>query len=199
MMDNLREKLMSMSPEEFRAAARERELEEWRGINRFCGKCGSPMQPHANAAERAMVCPKCGYMAYPKLSPAVIVLVTKGNKILLQRNTHYKLRNWTLVAGFVDAGENFEDAVRREVMEEASIEVGVLRYFGSQTWPFPSNIMIGFRAEYASGELTPDGEEVVESGWFDRDNLPEIPHKGSIARAMIDAWLEEQDDAQRDS
>ena len=156
--------LATMSPEEFSAAARERELEEWRSINRFCGKCGSSMQPHANAAERALVCPKCGYAAYPKLSPAVIVLVTKGNKILLQRNTHYKLRNWTLVAGFVDAGENFEDAVRREVMEEASIEVRDLRYFGSQTWPFPSNIMIGFRAEYASGELTADGEAVVESG-----------------------------------
>ena len=194
-MDNLRQMLATMSPEEFRAAARERELEEWRNINRFCGKCGSSMQPHDNAAERAMMCPKCGYTAYPKLSPAVIVLVTKGNKILLQRNTHYKLRNWTLVAGFVDAGENFEDAVRREVMEEASIEVNDLRYFGSQTWPFPSNIMVGFQAEYASGELTPDGKEVVESGWFDRNNLPEIPHKGSIARAMIDAWLQEQSEA----
>ena len=197
-MDNLRQMLATMSPEEFRAAARERELEEWRSTNRFCGKCGSLMQPHVNPVERALVCPKCGYTAYPKLSPAVIVLVTKGDKILLQRNTHYKLRNWTLVAGFVDVGENFEDAVRREVMEEASIEVKDLRYFGSQTWPFPSNIMVGFRAEYASGELTPDGEEVVESGWFDRNNLPEIPHKGSIARAMIDAWLEEQDEAQRD-
>jgi NAD+ diphosphatase len=188
-----------MSPEEFRAAARERELEEWQSINRFCGKCGSLMQPHAHADQRALVCSECGYTAYPKLSPAVIVLVTKGNKILLQRNTHYRLKNWTLVAGFVDAGENFEDAVRREVMEEASIEVKDLRYFGSQTWPFPSNIMVGFRAEYAFGELTPDGEEVIESGWFGRDNLPEIPHKGSIARAMIDAWLEEQDEAQRDS
>ena len=195
MMDSLREMLVTMTPEEFRAAARERELEEWRNINRFCGKCGSSMRPHDTAAERAMVCPKCGCTAYPKLSPAVIVLVTKGDKILLQRNTHYKLRNWTLVAGFVDAGENFEDAVRREVMEEASIEVEDLRYFGSQTWPFPSNIMVGFRAEYASGELTPDGEEVVESGWFDRNNLPEIPLKGSIARAMIDAWLREQNDA----
>ena len=187
--------LATMTPEEFRAAARERELEEWRSTNRFCGKCGSLMQPHVNPVERAFVCPKCGYAAYPKLSPAVIVLVTKGDKILLQRNTHYKLKNWTLVAGFVDAGENFEDAVRREVMEEASIEVKGLRYFGSQTWPFPSNIMVGFQAEYASGELTPDGEEVVESGWFDRDNLPEIPHKGSIARAMIDAWLQEQGEA----
>lgn len=192
-MNNLRQMLATMSPEEFRTAARERELEEWRSINRFCGKCAAPMQPHVNPAERALVCSKCGYTAYPKLSPAVIVLVTKGNKILLQRNTHYKLRNWTLVAGFVDAGENFEDAVRREVMEESSIEVKDLRYFGSQTWPFPSNIMIGFRAEYASGELAPDGEEVVESSWFDRDNLPEIPHKGSIARQMIDEWLQEQD------
>ena len=121
------------------------------------------MDKHSNVAERAMVCPKCDYTAYSKLSPTVIVLVTKGDKILLQRNTHYKLRNWTLVAGFVDAGENFEDAVRREVMEEASIEVKDLRYFGSQIWPFPSNIMVGFRAEYASGELTPDGEKIIET------------------------------------
>jgi NAD+ diphosphatase len=196
-MDDLRQMLATMSPGEFRAAARERELEEWRSINRFCGKCAAPMKLHANSAERALICSKCGYTAYPKLSPAVIVLVTKGNKILLQRNTHYKLRNWTLVAGFVDAGENFEDAVRREVMEEASIEIKDLRYFGSQTWPFPSNIMVGFRAEYAAGELAPDGEEVVESGWFDCDNLPEIPHKGSIARQMIDEWLQEQDEVKR--
>ena len=190
-MEGLRELIDAMTPEEFRAAARERELEEWRAVNRFCGKCGAEMQPHISPHERALVCPKCGYAAYPKICPAVIVLVTKGNKILLQRNTHYKLRNWTLVAGFVDAGENFEDAVRREVREEASIEVKDLRYFGSQAWPFPSNIMVAFRAEHASGELTPDGEEVVESGWFDKEHLPEIPHKGSIARAMIDAWLQE--------
>ena len=87
--------------------------------------------------------------------------------------------------------ETIEDAIRREVREEASIEVKDIRYFGSQTWPFPSNIMIGFRAEYAGGELTPDGEEVVESGWFDREHLPEIPRHGSIARAMLDAWVAE--------
>ncbi len=186
-----REMLAKMTHEEFKEASRERELDEWRAVNRFCGKCGVEMSRHTNPDERAFVCPKCGYSSYPKLSPAVIVLVTRGNKILLQRNTHYKLRNWTLVAGFVDVGENFEEAVRREVCEEASIEVKDLRYFGSQTWPFPSNIMVAFRAEYASGELVPDGEEVIESGWFDKDCLPEIPQKGSIARAMIDAWLEE--------
>lgn len=188
-MKGLREMFSTMTPDEIRAASKERELEEWQLDNRFCGRCGAAMSPHGNPAERALVCPECGYVAYPKLSPAVIVLVTKGDKILLQRNTHYKLRNWTLVAGFVDVGENFEDAVRREIMEEASINVKDIRYFGSQNWPFPSNIMVAFRAEYDSGELRPDGDEVVESGWFDKDHLPEIPIKGSIARAMIDDWL----------
>ena len=175
--------------EEIRLASQEREFAEWRRTNRFCGCCGAEMQPHANAAERAFVCPSCGYASYPRITPAVIVLVTKGDKVLLQRNTHYKGVVWSLVAGFVDAGENLEDAVRREIREEASIEVRDIRYFGSQTWPYPSNIMIGFRAEYASGELRPDGEEVVESGWFDCEHLPQIPRPGSIARTMLDAWL----------
>jgi len=188
-MKNLREMFATMTHEEIAAASRERELQEWQETNRFCGKCGARMLPHENRAERAFVCPQCGYAAYPKISPAVIVLVTKGDQILLQRNTHYKTNRWTLVAGFVDAGESFEEAVRREIAEEASIEVRDVRYFGSQTWPFPSNIMVGFRAEYTGGDLKPDGEEVVESGWFDRAHLPEIPTKGSIARAMIDAWL----------
>ena len=188
MMD-IRTMFATMTHEQIREVSRERELEEWRAVNRFCGKCGTAMQPHANPAERAFVCPTCGYVSYPKLSPAVISLVVRDDKILLQRNTHYRTANWTLVAGFVDPGESFEEAVRREIHEEASLEVEDLRYFGSQTWPFPSNIMVGFIAHYAGGELTPDGEEVIESGWFDRDHLPAIPYKGSIARRMIDAWL----------
>ena len=187
----LREMLSEMTPDEFRAAARERELAEWREVNRFCGRCGTAMRPHANPAERAFVCPSCGYTAYPKLSPAVIALVTKGDKILLQRNSHYRMANWSLVAGFVDPGENFEEAIRREIREEASLEVTDVRYVRSQTWPFPSNIMVGFRAEYASGDLAPDGDEVIESGWFGRDELPAIPLKGSIARRMIDDWIAE--------
>ena len=188
---DLRTLFLTMTPDEIRRASFDAEIAEWRAVNRFCGKCGAEMRLHENPSERAYVCPKCGYAAYPKISPAVIVLVTKGDKILLQRNTHYRLRNWTLVAGFVDPGECFEEAVRREALEEASIELKDIRYFGSQTWPFPSNIMVAFRAEHASGELKPDGEEIVESGWFDREHLPEIPLKGSIARAMIDAWIEE--------
>ncbi len=190
-MGNLRETFKDMTPDEMRAASREVELAEWRASNRFCGRCGAAMKPHDDPSERALVCTACGCAVYPRIAPAVIVLVTKGDKVLLQRNTHYKGVKWSLVAGFVDVGENLEDAVRREIREEASIEVADIRYFGSQTWPFPSNIMIGFRTEYLSGELTPDGDEVVESGWFDRAHLPEIPSPGSIARAMLDAWASE--------
>ena len=192
-MKNLRDTFRDMTPDEMREASREAEIAEWRRVNRYCGCCGSEMKPHGDPHERAMVCVSCGYTAYPKIAPAVIALVTKGERVLLQRNTHYKGVVWSLVAGFVDPGESLEDAVRREIREEASIEVKDIRYFGSQTWPFPSNIMIGFRAEHASGELRPDGEEVVESGWFGRDNLPEIPRPGSIARRMLDAWVSEQD------
>ncbi len=184
----LHDTFRDMTPDEMRTAAHDAELEEWHRDNCFCGRCGGEMKPHANPKEQALVCQDCGYTAYPKISPAVIILVTNGDKVLLQRNTHYKSVKWSLVAGFVDVGESLEDAVRREIREEASIEVKNLRYYGSQPWPFPSNIMIGFTAEYASGDLKPDGEEVIESGWFDRAHLPELPRHGSIARAMLDAW-----------
>ncbi|MCQ2393445.1 MAG: NAD(+) diphosphatase [Kiritimatiellae bacterium] len=188
----LRERLGELTPEEFHRIATEVELGEWRAVNKFCGKCGTAMVPHADPNEHAFTCPACGYLAYPKISPAVIVLVTKGRQILLQRNSHYRVANWTLVAGFVDPGENFEEAVRREAREEASIKLTNIRYARSQAWPFPSNIMVGFRAEWAGGDLTPDGEEVIESAWFDVDHLPAIPRAGSIARKLIDDWIAEQ-------
>lgn len=186
----LREMFASATPEEWRALANRHELENWRETNRFCGRCGAPMEPHPDPAERALKCGACGYLVYPRITPAVIVLVKKGDRILLQRNSHYRLPHWTLVAGFLDPAESFEEAVRREVREESSIEIAHIRYFGSQIWPFPSNIMVGFVADWVSGELRPDGVEVVESGWFARDALPSIPKKVSIARRLIDAWLD---------
>lgn len=182
----------ALAPDEFRPWARRQEISHWRRINRFCGVCGAEMRRHDNPSELAMVCPSCGRAAYPAITPAVIVLVERDGRILLQRNSHYGVPYWSLVAGFVDPGENFEEAVRREIREEASIEVGAVRYFGSQSWPFPSNMMVGFRAEYASGELQPDGEEVIESGWFGADSLPPIPRPNSLARRLIDGWLAEQ-------
>lgn len=191
-LTELREMFHTLPPEEFQAAARRQIIGEWSRVNRFCGCCGAPMRHHERAEEMAMVCPKCGYIAYPKITPAIIVLVTKDDSILLQRNSHYHVPYWTLVAGFVDPGENFEDAVRREIREEASVEVADVRYFASQCWPFPSNMMVGFRAEYASGTLTPDGDEVMESAWFPRNALPDLlPRRNSIARRMIDDWVQE--------
>ncbi len=178
-----------MTEREFLEAAKEREIAHWRERNRFCGRCGAEMAAHADPAERARVCPSCGFAAYPAIAPAVIALVERDGRILLQRNAHYRHANWSLVAGFVDVGESFEDAMRREIREEASIEVGNLRYAGSQPWPFPSSIMVAFTAEWASGELRPDGEEVIESGWFAPDALPAIPPPGSIARRMIDEFI----------
>lgn len=191
-MAELRELFHSLSPEEFRPLARRQEIARWRQTNRFCGVCGAGMRRHDNPVERAMVCPSCGHVAYPAITPAVIVLVENDGRILLQRNSHYGVSYWSLVAGFVDPGENFEEAVRREIREEASIEVRDIRYFGSQCWPFPSNMMVGFRAAYASGTLCPDGEEVIESGWFGPDELPPIPRPHSLARRLIDAWLAER-------
>lgn len=185
----LRAKIGTLTPKEYQTLARRLEVEHWQSINQFCGRCGAPMRPHANPNELAKVCSACGHTAYPALTPAVIVLVTKGERILLQRNTHYGIPNWTLVAGFLEPGETLEDAVVREVREEASIELRDIRYFASQPWPFPSTLMVAFQAEWAGGELTPDGEEIIQSGWFERDHLPELPLRGSIARTLIDTWL----------
>ena len=132
-MANLRDTFRDMTPDEKREVSRLAELEEWRLNNRFCGRCGAAMKPHDNPAERAFVCPSCGYTSYPKIAPAVITLVTKGDRVLLQRNTHYKGVVWSLVAGFVDAGESLEDAVRREIREEASIEKGSIILIGATT------------------------------------------------------------------
>ncbi|MGN0846234.1 MAG: NAD(+) diphosphatase [Kiritimatiellia bacterium] len=186
----LRNLFGTIPPDEWLARARSREFAYWAETNRFCGRCGAPLAHHANPAENAMCCPKCGLLSYPKITPAVIVLVKKGDQILLQRNTHYKMPHWSLVAGFLDPAETFEEAVRREIREESALEVSHIRYFDSQIWPFPSNLMVGFVADWASGEPTPDGEEVVESGWFGRANLPSLPGRISIARRLIDAWLD---------
>ena len=159
------------SESEWRRNAAEKELAEWQTTNRFCGKCGAAMSPHANPAERAMVCPECGYTAYPAIAPSVIVLVTNGDKILLQRNTHYSGVKWSLAAGFVEPGETLEDAIRREAKEESGIDLKDIRYASSQAWPFPSTIMVGFRAEYAGGELHPDGNGMmkIKGGAFDEE------------------------------
>ena len=176
----------SMDKMSVNAIARARELLLWRRRRQYCGVCGAELADTADDISR--ICPECGNAFYPVLAPAVIVAVRRENKLLLAHNARFKNKMYGLVAGFVEAGENLENAVAREVREEVGIEVGNIRYFSSQVWPFPNSLMVGFFADYASGEIVPDGREIVDAGWFSKDEFPEIPRHGSIARNLIDAF-----------
>jgi len=176
-----------LNESEFAAGCRAKELLHWRGQHRFCGKCGKPLAE--SEADAAMICPNCGERYYPQLAPAVIVGITRGDEILLAHNRKFLPRIHGLIAGFVEAGENIEQAIAREIREETGITVGNIRYFSSQCWPFPNSLMLGYTAEYVSGEAKPDGQELESLGWFRADALPPIPPKGSIARKMIDDFV----------
>jgi NAD+ diphosphatase len=160
---------------------------KWDRLNGFCGHCGGPMKDKED--ELAKVCTLCGSIVYPRISPAVITLIRKGDSILLAHNAKYRAAMFSLIAGFVEAGETLEQTVARETREEVGIEINNIRYAASQPWPFPDSLMIGFTADYASGEIKPDAVEIMEAHWFTRDALPEIPLKGSLSRSLIDSWL----------
>jgi NAD+ diphosphatase len=145
-----------------------------------------------NATERAKECPRCGLLVFPRLSPAIIVLVERGHQMLLGRPRHFPPGLYSVIAGFVEPGETLEDAVMREVQEEVGIAIKDLRYFGSQSWPFPHSLMVGFTATYAGGEISLDEMEMEDAGWFTADNLPTLPGKISIARELIDWFLAKQ-------
>jgi len=164
------------------------QIVRWDQTNQYCGRCGSKTETMKN--ERAKICKKCKLISYPRISPAVIVGILKENKILLAKANRFKRDFYSILAGFVDAGETLEECIHREVKEEVNIEVENIRYFGSQPWPFPDSLMIGFFADYKSGEISCDGKEIVKAGWFSADNLPDIPGKISIAREMIDWFID---------
>jgi NAD+ diphosphatase len=168
-------------------AGRAVQLLDWERQNRFCGRCGEPTERATE--ERALVCTSCRLATYPRLSPAVITLVTRGDELLLAQGVRHPQGLHSLLAGFVEPGESLEEAVRREVLEEVGIEVGDIRYFGSQPWPFPNNIMVAFTAEYAGGELRLDEREIVAAQFFARDALPTLPPPPSIARWVIETTL----------
>jgi len=154
----------------------------------FCGRCGA--RTRQLRTERAKFCSDCNLITYPQLSPAIIVLVQKGDQILLARSPGFPPGLHSTIAGFVEPGENLEHAVHREVFEEVGIAVENIRYFGSEPWPFPHSFMIGFVADYAGGGITIDNNEIVSAAWFNRNNLPMIPSPLSISRALIDWWVE---------
>jgi NAD+ diphosphatase len=170
--------------ETFAVAARAAQLVTWDREHRFCGRCGTATQ--RAAGEPARVCPACDLRAYPRISPVIMVLIHRGREVLLARNRHNTLGAFSALAGFVEAGETLEATIVREVREEVGVEVRNIRYFGSQSWPFPHSLMIAFTAEYAGGDVVPDGIEIAEAGFFDVDALPKLPPAGlSIASRLI--------------
>lgn len=171
-----------------KAAFRAVQIVAWDETHRFCGACGEATEKKPD--EHGKVCPKCGQIFYPRLSPAVIVAVTKGDKLLLARNRNFVSGFYSVLAGFVEAGETLEECIKREIREEAGIEVKNIKYFGSQPWPFPNSLMLAFTAEHESGELQIDGNELAEAGWFSVEEIPNIPGKLSISRKLIDWFIE---------
>ena len=174
----------------FWIAARAVQIIDWDRTHQFCGRCGVPLRTKAD--ERAKECPQCGLLHFPRLAPAIIVLVEQGNQLLLARSRHFMPGMYSVLAGFVEPGESLEEAVAREVKEEVGIEIKDIKYFGSQPWPFPHSLMIGFTATYAGGEISRDDKEIEDAGWFSVEKLPRIPGKISIARKLIDGFLTKQ-------
>ena len=171
----------------FALAGRALQIVEWDRTNQYCSRCGSRMG--TSPTERAKECPHCGLLAFPRLSPAIIVLVEREDKLLLARPYHFPPGRYSVIAGFVEPGETLEEAVVREVREEVGLALKDIHYFGSQPWPFPHSLMIGFTASYAGGKISLDDAEIEDAGWFTPDNLPDIPGKISIARKLIDCFL----------
>jgi NAD+ diphosphatase len=173
----------------FWVAGRAIQLAEWATTHRFCGRCASPTQ--RVPGERAMKCTRCDYTTYPRIAPAIIVLVRRGDEALLARGARFPRPFYSTLAGFSEVGESLEETLVREVREEVGIEVKNIKYFGSQPWPFPHSLMVGFFAEYAGGEFNLNKEEILDAKWFRADDLPMIPPGLSIARKLIDTWIAE--------
>ena len=172
----------------YKMAGKARQILNWDQNTRYCPACGVPTYLHSPIAKK---CPQCRQEFYPRITPAIIVRINRGDEILLVHAHNFKGTFYGLVAGFVEAGETLEECVHREVFEETGLHVKNLKYFGSQPWPYPSGIMIGYTAEYESGQIKLQKEELAAGAFYHRNNLPELPKKLSLARKLIDAWLEE--------
>lgn len=174
----------------FNLAAKALQLCSWNKNYKYCNKCSAMLKNKED--ERAKICPRCGFVNYPKISPAIITAVIKDKKLLLAKHIVFPKERYSVIAGFVEAGETFEDCVSREVFEEVGIKVKNIKYFGSQPWPFPDSLMVAFICKYESGEMKIDETEINHASWYNLDNLPDnLPLKGTIARKLID-WCVSQ-------
>ncbi len=188
-LHGLRELFGSLSENTFKMASLGLQVNNWDRVSRYCGKCGKHL--NLSKTERAKECLSCGHIEYPRISPAVIMAVTRGNKILLARSNRIKFSFYSVLAGYVEVGETLEECVEREVFEEVGVTVKNIRYFGSQSWPFTNSLMIAFTAEHNSGEIRVDQNEIFDAGWFSPDNLPQLPGWGSISRRLVDHFVQQ--------
>ncbi len=172
----------------FLLAGRAIQIINWDKNHRFCGKCGTLTEKHEN--EMAKICPECGFTSYTRISPAIITAIIRDDKILMAKHSYGFKNRYSLIAGFIEAGETLEEGVKREVMEEVGLKVKNIKYFGSQPWPFPHSLMVGFTANYESGEIKVDGKEIVEAKWCDVEEIAPTPSKMSIASELIDWYTE---------
>lgn len=180
---SLRAAMMALDPSLAAIAGRAAQVVEWDRTHRFCGLCGSTTA--IKPGERARVCGACGHTAYPRLSPAIMALVWRPGELLLARSPNFAPGRYSALAGFVEAGESLEECLHREVAEEVGVAVGELRYYGSQSWPFPHSLMVAFTARWVSGDIVPQAGEIEDARWFPLDALPEIPPRFSIAGHLI--------------
>lgn len=184
---NLRASYDHLEEKVYKIAGKAFEIVHWDRNSRFCPACGVEMNQNTPISK---VCPQCNQEFYPAISTAIIVLIRKGDSVLLVQAKNFKGNFHGLVAGFLETGESLEECVRREVMEETGLKIKNITYFGNQPWPYPSGLMVGFIADYESGEIELQQEELKSGAFFTKDNLPELPRKLSIARKMIDWWLQ---------
>lgn len=183
----LRQVMLEGDAELFQMLGYAAQIGTWASDNRFCGGCATAMEPVAG--ERAMHCPRCNLRQYPRLSPSMIALVTRGDEILLARSPRFVSGVYSTLAGFVEPGESVEQCVAREVREEVGVEVCDIEYQGSQNWPFPHSLMLGFHARYAGGEIVRQEAEIEDARWFSIHELPPLPASRSIARYLIDLYV----------
>ena len=183
----LRQSYYKLPRELYLKAGKCQELLYWDQNTRYCGVCGAPMRMDTDISKK---CTECGKEIWPQLATAVIVLIHRGDEVLLVRAKNFRTDFYGLVAGFVETGETLEEAVAREALEETGVTITNIRYFASQPWPYPCGLMVGFHADYVSGEIHLQRSEIAKGGWFRRDNLPTIPEKLSIARMLLDDWLQ---------
>ena len=195
----LRQSYYKLPHEDYLVAGKCHELLYWDQNTKFCGVCGGPMRFDTAISKK---CEHCGKEIWPLLATAVIVLVrrkttaadgTISDEVLLVHANNFRDDHYGLVAGFVETGETLEEAVHREVLEETGLHITNLRYFGSQPWPYPCGLMVGFTADYDFGKIHLQRSEISKGSWFDRNHLPHIPEKLSIARQLLDSWLEENE------